>query len=740
MEKRILAVIIVVVLVIAGVGGFFAYNYTHPASTDLPTMHLTALSPLNALATYQTGVIVSDMKALGLPVSLSLETPTESGTWLTPNSTPQFVDLGWLPDWPDPIAQQLYPMTDYSNGGTFGANEAWTTNATLNSSAALSAAFTSNTTTQMKEFVSLYHTFYNQYNYIWLPDPSTYFFVQPYINNFTYNSYENYFYNMMSYNSSYTTTVSGAPHGPTSTSTLTDVADGDSLAAPDFLDPSHGFYVQDGPLYSAVYQQLYELNGSHITQTVPVIAAAAPDTAAHGVDYATGATNVAGVPNQNYNITIRSGVHFNNSDPVNATTVWFSLYRTVVMAQGVSVDNYGGMLFNTTAYSATAPYSLPVGWLHAMKSVGQNSSSGISFPDPTNVTNTNVTNTAYAAKYLANMLSHYDPWSNATQAALISYAGQAVVVPGYNVSHSNDMNVTINLLNPYPFFLSDISEWWGNIADPLFFNVATNPGHDGVIAGSSNNYTNVNGMPGTGPYEITSVGTGLDTVTLTAVSNYWGNTSTYWNSASHKPVGNFPVISQPANIKNIVIDYTVDHSGRVSGFLDNSYQISVVSSSYISSIASVAPYKNLPLNSFFKDEGASPAVFYVSMNNYQFPTNILDFREAMWYAINQTAIDSPFYYNGTYLAQNYIGPASPNFKSLYDNATSGLANESYNFAKAVSYLNQAGIQGHFYVTLPNGTIIGDKSLFSRTIFFNLPDVVTLNAIAQNLVTAAVRFL
>ena len=116
MQKRILAVIIVVVLVIAGVGGFFAYNYTHPASTDLPTMHLTALSPLNALATYQTGVIVSDMKALGLPVSLSLVTGTESGTWLTPNSTPQFVDLGWLPDWPDPIAQQLYPMTDYSNG------------------------------------------------------------------------------------------------------------------------------------------------------------------------------------------------------------------------------------------------------------------------------------------------------------------------------------------------------------------------------------------------------------------------------------------------------------------------------------------------------------------------------------------------------------------------------------------------------------------------------------------------
>ncbi|MFG1449865.1 MAG: ABC transporter substrate-binding protein [Thermoplasmataceae archaeon] len=725
MNKKSLSIIIVVVLVIAGVGAFFGYDITHPKSTNLPAMHVTALSPLNALATYETGVIVSDMKALGLPVSLAEQTATESGTWLSPSSTPQFVDLGWLPDWPDPIAQQMYPMTSYSNGGTFGANEAWTTNATLNSSIALSTAFSSNKTAQSQEFTSLYHTFYKQYDYLWFPDPSTYFFVQPYINNFTYNAYENYFYNMMSYNMSYN------QHGvrAVSNNTLTDVADGDSLAAPDFLDPSHGFYVQDGPLFTAVYQELYELNGTNISQTVPVLANG-PALTAHG-----------GIKYQNYNITLRSGIHFSTGTAVNATTVWFSLYRTIVMAQGVSVDNYGGMLFNNTAFSATSPYSIPIGWMHAMRAVANTSAGkGIKFPDASNYSNMNKTNTEYAAKYLANMLSNFNPWSNSTQAALITQPGQAVVVPDYSNGHglNNTLNVTINLANPYPFFLSDMAEWWGNIADPVFLDAS---GHDGVTAAAANNYTDSNGMPGTGPYNITGVGSSLDHVTLTKVANYWGNK--YWNNNTEMPVGNFPLVAQPAHIKTIIIDYTIDHSGRVSGFTGNTYQISVVSSSYINSIAGTKPYSELPFTSYFKDEGASPAVYYLSMNNHKFPTNILDFREAMWYAINQTAIDKPYYYttpsgHTTYLAQNYIGPASPNFANLYDNATKGLANETFNLALAEHYLNLAGQQGHFYVTLPNGTVLGDAALKKSPSAYTVPLVLSINLLAQNLLTATVR--
>ena len=712
MEKKSISIIIVIVLVVAGLGGFLGYEYTHPASTNLPKMDITALTPLNALDTYELGVYVSDFKALGLPVALATVTSSTEGTYTTPQSTPQFMDLAWYPDWPDPIAQQLYPMTGYANGGAFAANLAWTTNSTLNSTIALSTAFLTNLTTQMKEFVNLYHIFYDQYDYFWMPDPSTYFFVQPYINNFTFNPYESYFYNMMSYNMSY------ASHGikaPT-TNTLTDLADGGAtpLAAPDYLDPAHGFYVQDEPLFTSVFQELYELNGSIYNQVVPVLASGMPVTPQNGIQY------------ENYNISLRSGITFSNGNPVNASTFWFSLYRTIVMAQGVSVDNYGGMLFNASAYSVTSPYSIPVGWLHALRSVANTSAgSGIKLPYPSNYSNLNISNTKYAADYLAGMLSHYDPWSNTTQAALVSYGNQAVSVPAYSQSNPGNLNLTINLDHPYSKFLQDVSIWWGGVVDPSFIDA-----HDGVIASEPNNYTDFNAMPGTGPYNISAVGVSLNSISLTAVSNYWGNK--YWDNSTGTGIDNFPAVAQPAHIGTIIMDYTVSHSGRVSGFLDNTYQISRVSSGYISSINSVAPYNEIPTSEYFINVGSDPAVFYISMNNYKFPTNILDFREALWYSVNQTALDSAYYYNGTYLAENYIGPASPNFANFYDNATKGLLPETYNISLAEYYLNLAGQQGKFYVTLPNGTRLGDVALAKSIVLFSVPGLLTMNTLIQNL--------
>jgi len=721
MNKKTLVVIVVVVLVAAGVGGYFAYKTTHPVKTNLPTLHLTALSPLNALNEYELGVIVNDFKAIGIPIDIKLVSPTIEGTWTTPKATPQFVDLAWLPDWPDPVAQQLYPMTSYSNGGAFGANEAWTTNATLNGSAAISAAFITNQSTQMKIVDKLYRIFYDQYNYIWLPNADTYFFVQPYLKGFEYNEYDGYAYNLMSYNMSYDVNGVKAP----TTNNLTDVAVADGLAPPDFLDPSTGFFVQDEPMFYSAFQELYELNGSHYNQVVPVLARGMPITPS------------GGIKDQNYSITLRSGITFNNSDPVNASTVWFSYYRTIVMAQGSMVDDYGDIFYNSSAYAVTAPYALPIGWLHDMRNAYNNvtASKGkawIKMPYEKNTSNLNVSNTVFAAKFLANTLSHFDPWNNATQAALMEYKNQAVAVPDF-ATNSSTLNLTINIMHPYRFLLQDTAESWGSIADPMFID-----SHDGVTATYSNNYTNVNGMPGTGPYYISKVGASLDTVVLSKVKDYWGDK--YWNTSTNtpNPGTNFPLVAQPAHIGTVTMEFTIDHSGRVSGFLDNDYQISYVSSSYLSSIEKASPYDKIPTSSYFVNSGAGAAVYYVSMNNYKFPTNILDFRKAIWYAINQTAIESPFYYNGEYLAQNYIGPISPAFPSFYNNATKGLAPETYNVPLAEHYLNLAGIQGKFYVTLPNGTKLGDTSLAPSALTVFSQGMLTVSLLAQNMMMAVVK--
>ncbi|WP_393972000.1 ABC transporter substrate-binding protein [Oxyplasma meridianum] len=722
MNKKVLASIVVIVLIVAGVAGFLGYVYTHPKKTNLPSIKITALSPLNSVEEFELDSIVSNLKAVGIPAKISLVSPTVEGTWLSPNSTPEFVDLGWLPDWPDPVAQQFDPFATYSNGGAFGANNAWVDNATLNN-AFPGVIFNSNKTAQQMEMEKLYKIFYDQYSYIWLPNPSTYFFVQPYINNFTYNPYENYYYNMMSYNTSYKLPNGSNTYGPSNTSVLTDVADGDSLAAPDYLDPSHGFFVQDGPMFTGAYQELYELNGTNYNQVVPVLANTSVKDATSNY--------------MNYNITLRNGITFNNSDPVNASTVWFSYYRTLVMAQGVSIDNYGGMLFNTTAYSATSPYSLPVGFLKDMRHAYNVTQYGkLKLPYPTNYSNLNMSNTVFAAKFLASMLSDYHPWSNTTQALLLTYKDQAVSVPSFSSNHAA-LNFTINLLNPYPFFLQDTAEWWGNIADPLFLDT-----HGGVTATSPNNYTDSNGMPGTGPYHIKTVGAALDSVTMTKVSNYWGNK--YWDNKTGKGMYGFPAVAQPAHIKTIVMDYTVDHSGRVSGFLDNQYQMSEVSASYLGSIIGVSPFtSSVPVSSYFKNVGATPAAFDLSMNNFISPTNNSNVREGIWYAINYTALDHPFYYklsNGTteLLAQNYIGPISPGFKSFYVNDTQGLAAPAQNLSLAIHYLGMGLKQEGYYVTLPNGTRIGDTSISDSSLAVLTSAILSMNQLVENTSMAMVR--
>lgn len=144
MKMKIISILLAIIIVVAGLGIYLGYEISSGNPTDLPAMHITRCGLLNNEQTYQTGVIVSDMMDLGLPVTVKIVDATESGTWLSPNSTPRFVDCVWLPDWLDPIAQQMYPMTGYSNSGSFGANRAWATNETLNSSLALKIAFESN--------------------------------------------------------------------------------------------------------------------------------------------------------------------------------------------------------------------------------------------------------------------------------------------------------------------------------------------------------------------------------------------------------------------------------------------------------------------------------------------------------------------------------------------------------------------------------------------------------------------
>ncbi|PSN92838.1 hypothetical protein B9Q08_00535 [Candidatus Marsarchaeota G2 archaeon ECH_B_SAG-M15] len=443
------------------------------------------------------------------------------------------------------------------------------------------------------------------------------------------------------------TTPTRFTFGPPNTSVLVDDS---QIQPPDALDPATGFTIDDEYYFDAVFQQLVEFNGSNY-QIVPVLA-----------------SNYSVENNyQSYIFQIRPNVTFSDGHSLNAYDVWFSFVRELYLGQAVGISNYYELTVEPN--STSSGYVLPWGIRHAIQAA-------TGLPATTNI---NLT-----ISVLNNMLSNFNP-SNTTQAEIMSYPQQAYVVLG-------PMSFRINLLHHYPYFLQVIAAWWGAIVDPAYVD-----SHGGVQANTQNSYFDANSGPSTGPYTVISVGPGFSDIVLEANPSYWG-----------KYAENVPFVAQPAHIRFVVINYGLPHNSRVEDFATNRAQISYVSVPFFGQMYSAYQYREyFSFKRIFFSFGLLPGLFYVSMNTQRFPTNNTYFRLAIVHAINYTEILYKTYvFNGSLYASPMLGPVSPGLP-LYN--PSGLPAYSYDPNLAAEYLNLAGKQEDFSVTLPNGSVIGNPS-------------------------------
>jgi peptide/nickel transport system substrate-binding protein len=440
------------------------------------------------------------------------------------------------------------------------------------------------------------------------------------------------------------------------------LVDDSQTTAPDALDPAEGFATSDEGVFTSVFQQLVEMNGSTETQVVPVVA-----------------SNYTIQNNyQTYIFTIRPGVTFSNGDPVNAYTVWFSFVRELYDGQAVGISNYAELTVNTSTLSSGL--TLPWGIRQALQST-----TGLP-------TTTSVNTTTQALNY---MLSHFD-YSNTTQQKIMSYPNQAYVA-------LNSMTFEINLLNPYSFFLQDLAAWWGAIVDPAYVDA-----HGGVQANTPNSYFDANSGPGTGPYEIRTVAPAFSTIVLQTNPHYWA-----LNSA------NVPSVAQPPRIPTIIINYALNPNSRIQAFGSNEAQISYVIVSQFNEMYQSYQYKQYGFKQIFDNLGVWPNVPSMQMNTQKYPTNNNDFRLAIVHALNYTQMVSAAYgFNGSVYGQNFVGPIDPSFKTFYN--PDNLPLYSYNDSLAEYYLNLAGQQENFSVTLPNGSVLGNP---------NAPQLKTITLVA-----------
>ena len=442
-------------------------------------------------------------------------------------------------------------------------------------------------------------------------------------------------------------------HPKAKTEIFTDTAE---TAAPDHLDPASGFFATDVPIFDALYQELVEYNGGS-NNVVPVLA-----------------KSITNVSDQNYTFTLRDYVKFTNGDPVNASDVWFSIYRGIVMGQGPFASDYPGILFNATKYGVTG-IALPWGLRSALTNAGYNI-------DGSNLTQ----NYTIAANILDNILSNFN--YNSSDMKVMEYPNQAVVL-----NSSNQYVVTIKAMHVYPFMLKDLAEWWGSVIYPD--QVDSN---GGVVYNTQNSYLNDHGAIGTGPYEIKSVGAGLNTIVIVSTPNYW--------ATGHSSV---PAVAQPAHIPEIVIDYGLSHTDRLEDFDKNTSMISEVGPSSFKSMIT-GFYNSSEANSRLVVSGPTVGAFYISMNMEMNYTDNVHFRRAIIDANNYTAQTDIYAnnYNGSPEAYNELGPLSPSFGSSYYNP-SGIPLQSMNLTLAIQNLSLAGHEENFFVKLPNGTIIGNSS-------------------------------
>jgi peptide/nickel transport system substrate-binding protein len=460
-----------------------------------------------------------------------------------------------------------------------------------------------------------------------------------------------------------TSSVSKPPIvAPPNSSTLVDDS---PLYAPDSLDPAQAFVSTDGTVLTNVFQELVEYNGSDYLHVVPVIASS----------YSVSSNS------KTYTFNIRSGVRFSNGDAVNASTVWFSYVRELYDGQSVGIANYAELTANLSTVSQTG-LDLPWGLREAIQNV-------TGLPTTTSV---NLT-----VSVLNNLLSNFNA-ANVTQQKIMEYPHQAYVV-------SSPQTFTVNLLEPYKFFLLDIAVWWGAVVDPAFVDA-----HGGVHANTPNNYFSSNGGPGTGPYVIKSIGSAFTYVVLEANPNYWA-----------KGVVGVPKVAQPAQISTVIVNYGVSHSNRIEAFDTNQAQISYVSIPYLGQLYDSYQYRStVPFDAVFRDFGFQPISTAFQMNTQRFPTNITDFRLAVVHAVNMSQMLSAlFTYNATQLGQLYLGPISPQYPGLYN--PDGLPLYSYNVSVAERYLNMSGWQGGFHVVTPSGQVLGNPSgpLLSKLVIYTI---------------------
>ena len=396
----------------------------------------------------------------------------------------------------------------------------------------------------------------------------------------------------------------------------------DQAEIPDSLDPAVTFSTPGWAAVQQVYQGLVNYNGSQVTGFTGVLA--------------TNNGTISYNPNtgfETYTFELRPGVVFSNGDPYNAYVQWYSLYRSLLLAQGPQ------FILEQNFYSTNFDPSNPLSYY------------------------SNLTDIQSANATLVNDLNSWN-FDTPTIAEI-----QAMSEPNQSFQVLTNESIALNLGygyldSNYTYLLASISAPNSYAVDPVWIDA-----NGGVVEGNVNDYAATNTM-GTGPYVLNGYnGVGGGGYTLTPNPKYWG-ASAYatqpWNNNVAPANTSVEIIFQDT------IDITVNDlkTGQVQG----------ASFAYVgpSTIQQLQGFSNVVVDPLPIVYGATSGSWWIFLNQSVYPFNNLSVREAITHAIDYQQIIAQAF--GGYASQ-WVGPVPPSYP-YNNNVTADEPYYSYNLTLA----------------------------------------------------------
>ncbi|MCI4320979.1 MAG: ABC transporter substrate-binding protein, partial [Thermoplasmata archaeon] len=352
----------------------------------------------------------------------------------------------------------------------------------------------------------------------------------------------------------------------------------DQAEIPDSLDPAVTFSTPGWAAVQQVYQGLVNYDGASVTSFSGVLA-----------QNWTPSANPAESNITSYSFTLRSGVVFSNGDPYNAYTQWYSLYRSLLLAQGPQ------FILEQNFYSTNFNPANPLSYY------------------------SNITNDTAANTTLANDLNTWDFASpSSSEVAMMSSPNQSFQVVSPSVIR---LNLGYGYLaTNYTYFLASLSAPNSYAVDPAWIDA-----NGAVQIATPNSYASGHTL-GTGPFVLNGYnGIGGGGYTLTPNSKYWGAAA----AASESGNNNLPAANTSVEvIFQDAIDITTNDltSGKV--------QEASFAYAGPSTIQQLQGHSNVVVQPLSTIYGATSGSWWIYLNSSVAPFNNLSVREAISHAIN----------------------------------------------------------------------------------------------------------